>query len=150
MLEGYNGANFVRTLPRESTDMKKITLALAMLLTTFGINASDANDKEAIAKRIAPVGQVYVAGAVAASEAASGPRSGEKVYQTACFACHGTGALDAPKKGDAAWKPRMEQGFDTLLKHAIEGIRAMPARGTCGDCSDDEIAAAIKFMTEGV
>jgi len=104
-----------------------------------------------LAKRLAPVGQVYVAGAAAASDAAaSGPRSGEKVYQTACFACHGTGALDAPKKGDASWKPRMDQGFDTMLKHAIEGIRNMPARGTCGDCSDDEIAAAIKFMTEGV
>jgi cytochrome c5 len=131
--------------------MKKITIALAMLLTTFGIHASDAADKEALAKRLAPVGQVYVAGAAAASDAAaSGPRSGEKVYQTACFACHGTGALDAPKKGDASWKPRMDQGFDTMLKHAIEGIRNMPARGTCGDCSDDEIAAAIKFMTEGV
>ncbi len=131
--------------------MNKLTVAFALLLTTFGINASADADKEALTKRLAPIGQVHVAGAVAAVDAAaSGPRSGEKVYQTACFACHGTGALDAPKKGDAAWKPRLEQGFDTLLKHSIEGIRNMPARGTCGDCSDDEIAAAIKFMTEGV
>jgi cytochrome c5 len=131
--------------------MKKITITVALLLTTFGINASATSDKEALAKRLAPVGQVHVAGAVAASDAGpSGPRSGEKVYQTACFACHGTGALDAPKKGDATWRPRLDQGFDTLLKHAIEGIGNMPARGTCGDCSDDEIAAAIKFMIEGV
>lgn len=131
--------------------MTKLTLAIALLLTTFGISASSDADNEALSKRLAPVGQVYVAGAVAASDAsASGPRSGEKVYQTACFACHGTGALNAPKKGDAAWKPRLEQGIDTLLKHAIEGIRSMPPRGTCADCSDDEIAAAIKFMTEGV
>lgn len=131
--------------------MTKITLAIALLLTTFGIHASSDADKEALAKRLAPVGQVYVAGAAAAPAAGdSGPRSGEKVYQSACFACHGTGALDAPKKGDAAWKPRLEQGYDTLLKHAIEGIRNMPARGTCADCSDDELAAAIKFMTDGV
>ena len=131
--------------------MTKFTLAIALLLTTFGIHASSDADKEALAKRLAPVGQVYVAGAAAAPAAgASGPRSGEKVYQSACFACHGTGALDAPKKGDAAWKPRLEQGYDTLLKHAIEGIRNMPARGTCADCSDDELAAAIKFMTDGV
>lgn len=131
--------------------MKKLTLAFALLLTTVSVNASSDTDNEALAKRLAPVGQIYVAGAVAASDAGpSGPRSGEKVYQTACFACHGTGALDAPKKGDVAWKPRMEQGFDLMLKHAIEGIRNMPARGTCADCSDDEIAAAIKFMTEGV
>uniref|UniRef100_A0A486XTR6 Cytochrome c5 n=1 Tax=Rheinheimera sp. BAL341 TaxID=1708203 RepID=A0A486XTR6_9GAMM len=131
--------------------MNKITLALALLLTTFGIHASAEADKEALAKRLAPVGQVYVAGAVAATDAGpAGPRSGEKVYQTACFACHGTGALDAPKKGDVAWKPRIEQGFETLLKHSIEGIRNMPARGTCGDCSDEEIAAAIEFMIDGV
>jgi cytochrome c5 len=129
--------------------MNKITIAVTLLLTTFGIQASAEADKDAIAKRLAPVGQVYVAGAVAASaEGPSGPRSGEKVYQTACFACHGTGALDAPKKGDASWKPRMEQGFDMLVKNAIDGIRNMPARGTCGDCSDEEIAAAIKFMIE--
>ena len=131
--------------------MTKYTLAVALLLATFGISASSDADKEALAKRLAPIGQVYVAGAAAPGDAAaSGPRSGEKVYQTACFACHGTGALNAPKKGDAAWQPVIAQGFDTMLKHAIEGIRNMPARGTCADCSDDEIAAAIKFMTDGV
>ena len=131
--------------------MNKITIAVALLLTTFGIYASADTDEGSLAKRLAPVGQVYVAGATAAVDAGpSGPRSGEKVYQTACFACHGTGALDAPKKGDVSWEPRIAQGFDTLLKHSIEGIRNMPARGTCGDCSDDEIAAAIKFMIEGV
>ena len=125
-------------------------MAIALLLVTLGVNASSESDKADIAKRIAPIGQVYVAGAVVASADASGPRSGEKVYQTSCFACHGTGALDAPKKGDPAWKPRLEQGFDILLKHAVEGIRNMPAKGTCADCSEDELAAAIKFMTEGV
>jgi cytochrome c5 len=131
--------------------MKKLTIAIALLLMTLGVNASSESDKEAaLAKRLAPVGQVYVAGAVVAATDASGPRSGEKVYQTSCFACHGTGALDAPKKGDAAWKPRLEQGFDVLLKHSIEGIRNMPPRGTCADCTEDELAAAIKFMTEGV
>ncbi len=132
--------------------MKKLTLAVTLLLMTIGVNASADKDADAIAKRIAPVGQVYVAGAAsaAAPAAASGPRSGEQVYQSACFACHGTGALDAPKIGAAEWKPRLEQGFDVLLKHSIEGIRNMPAMGTCSTCSEDEIAAAIRFMTEGV
>jgi len=131
--------------------MKKLTLTVALLLTTISVNASAEKDAEAIAKRIAPVGQVYLAGAApVATAAASGPRSGEQVYQSACFACHGTGALDAPKPQSADWKPRLEQGFDVLLQHSIEGIRNMPARGTCTTCSDDEIAAAIRFMTDGV
>lgn len=131
--------------------MKKLTVAFALLLTTVSVNASSDAEREALAKRIAPVGKVYVAGAVvAAEEGSGGPRTGAQVYQAACFACHGSGALDAPKKGSADWKPRMAQGFDVLLKHSIEGIRNMPAKGTCADCSDDELADAIKFMTEGV
>ena len=69
-----------------------------------------------------------------------GPRSGAEVYQASCFACHATGALNAPKLGDAAaWEPRIAQGFDVMLEHAIKGFNAMPPKGTCGDCSDDEI-----------
>ena len=49
--------------------MTKFTLAIALLLTTFGIHASADADKEALAKRLAPVGQVYVAGAAAAPAA---------------------------------------------------------------------------------
>lgn len=132
-------------------NMKKFTFAVALLLTTLGVNASAEKDTDAISKRIAPVGQVYLAGAAPVATAeASGPRSGQQVYQSACFACHGTGALDAPKSQTADWKPRLEQGFDVLLQHSLEGIRNMPAMGTCTSCSEDEIAAAIRYMTDGV
>ncbi|MGL4930710.1 MAG: c-type cytochrome [Plesiomonas sp.] len=40
--------------------------------------------------------------------------------------------------------------MDTLQKHAISGINQMPPRGTCTDCSDDEIKAAIEYMTQGL
>lgn len=131
--------------------MKKITFVLALLCSALAAQAStDDQTVDALKKRIAPVGQVYLAGAEPVAAKPTGPRTGEQVYQGACFACHGTGALDAPKKGDAAWKPRLAQGLDVLKKHAIEGIRSMPPRGTCADCSDDEIVDAIKFMTEGV
>lgn len=132
--------------------MKKITVAVAML--SFAVLAqTPAEDKsqEELKARIAPVGQVYLAGSEPVAAKPAGPRTGEQVYQGACFACHATGALDAPKKGDAAaWKPRLAQGMETLHKHAIEGIRSMPPRGTCGDCSDDDILNAIKFMTDGI
>ncbi|MFP3459052.1 c-type cytochrome, partial [Psychrobacter sp. SIMBA_152] len=51
-----------------------------------------------------------------------------------------------PKSADD-WAPRIAKGKDTLLDHAINGFNAMPPRGTCMDCSDDEISAAIDFMT---
>lgn len=112
--------------------------------------------EEAVAKRIAPVGQLNTGAAIVpeapATEtvaAAGGTRSGKEVYSAACFACHDTGAAGAPKMGDAAaWGPRIDKGMDTLLNHAINGFNAMPPRGTCGNCSDDELKAAIEYIVE--
>jgi cytochrome c5 len=36
--------------------------------------------------------------------------------------------------------------METLLTHAINGFNAMPPRGTCAACSDEEIQAAIDHM----
>ena len=130
--------------------VSKIVLGLAVAMA-FGASASDLSN-DAIKKRIAPVGNVYLAGAVVAAPVApTGPRSGADVYQTTCFACHGTGAAGAPIKGDAsAWAPRLAQGMDVLLEHAINGFNAMPAKGTCMNCSDDELKATIEFMVKGI
>lgn len=121
--------------------------------TAFADHKSDHN----IADRISKVGSLCVEGqeckapvAAAAPAAASGPRSGADVYNTACAACHGTGAAGAPKMGDAgAWGPRIDKGLETLLNNAINGINGMPPRGLCMDCSDDELKAAVDHMVEG-
>ncbi|MFY8273883.1 c-type cytochrome [Pseudoalteromonas sp. SSDWG2] len=127
--------------------MKKLSAALLLLSTAVSAQPFDNSmTEEAIKARLQPVGEVYLAGQAAAADAApAGPRSGEQVYQASCFACHGSGALGAPKTA-ADWEPRIAQGFDTMLDHAINGFNAMPPRGTCMDCSDDEIKAAIEFM----
>jgi hypothetical protein len=49
--------------------------------------------------------------------------------------------------GDAgSWSARIAQGYDTVLKHAIEGLRAMPAKGGNPDLDDVEVARAVVFM----
>lgn len=127
------------------------TIGLAAALTGFALSVSAAT--ETPADRTKPVGQVCMAGdacaaAVVASAAAGEPRSGEQVYSTKCFTCHATGAAGAPKVGDAsAWAPRLEaRGVDGLYDHAIHGFNAMPAKGLCMDCSDDEIKHAVDHM----
>lgn len=110
----------------------------------FTSEADKANDSAAVAERIKPVAQVEVAKAGAG---AAGGKSGEEVVTAVCSACHATGALNAPKIGDkSAWGPRIAQGYKTLIKHATEGIRMMPARGGNPDLSDDEVARAVAFM----
>lgn len=130
--------------------MKKI-FALLISACCVVVMAQAQESNEDIIERIKPVGSVHVAGAEAAGAAASGPRSGADVFNASCMACHGSGVLGAPKKDDAAaWGPRMEAGFDTVLANAINGFGAMPPRGTCGNCSDDDIKAAIEYMIEGI
>lgn len=110
--------------------------------------------EEVILENIKPVGQVNIAGE-ATQEAAvmedttvvTEPMSGEQIYQSNCLACHGTGVAGAPKLGDAAaWAPRIAQGMGTLLSHAVNGLNAMPPKGTCASCSEEDLQAAIEYM----
>jgi len=74
-------------------------------------------------------------------------QTGEQVFGAVCTACHTPGALGAPKfNSKADWASRLGQGYDTLIKHAIEGIRQMPPRGGNPDLSDTEIARAVAYM----
>tara|TARA_R100001377_G_C3193737_1_gene111669 strand:- start:2886 stop:3152 length:267 start_codon:yes stop_codon:yes gene_type:complete len=73
----------------------------------------------------------------------------ERVYMQSCWACHNSGAAGAPKVGTAAdWTPRVEKGMDTLLANAINGINAMPAKGLCFTCTDDDLKDLIQYMVD--
>ncbi len=104
---------------------------------------AEAMTPEAIAERLRPVGSVVLA-------QASGPRTlqmGEAVYKNACAACHAAGVAGAPRTGDpAVWAPRLKQGYDTLVKHAVEGFKTMPAKGGAADLDPIEVARAVVYM----
>ena len=122
-----------------------VPIALSVLvsqLVTSGDKGSHDNDKLVLA-RIAPVGTVVLA-------EASGPKgmlTGDQVYGQICKTCHDAGLAGAPKLGDkAAWAKVVAQGEKLSFEHAINGIRAMPARGGNADLSDDEVKRAVAFM----
>jgi cytochrome c5 len=87
----------------------------------------------------------------AAAPAPAAAADGQQVYQSACFACHGTGAAGAPKLGDqVAWEARVAKGKDTLLQHALNGFNAMPPRGGRMDLSDEQVSAAVDYMLDAL
>ncbi len=69
------------------------------------------------------------------------------LYTANCFACHGSGVMNAPKLGDkAAWAPRLSAGIDVLTTHAIKGKGLMPPKGGAVNASDAEIKAVVVYM----
>ena len=100
--------------------------------------------------------QEAAAPAPAAAPVAAAPAPdnavGKSVYGKTCSLCHAAGVAGAPKPGDKAdWGPRIAQGNDVLYKHALEGFTGakgmMPPRGTGASLSDDEVKAAVDYMT---
>lgn len=101
---------------------------------------------EQVAARIAPVAKFELKDVNAPKVL----QTGEQVFKAICATCHATGAAGAPKIGDnAAWGPRIGQGYELLLKHAIEGLRAMPPKGGNPDLDDVEVARAMVYMANG-
>ena len=132
--------------------------ALGFMAGTSGAYAQDAA-RDAIAERLAPVGQLCLQGqdcgtaAAPAGDSASsgGDIDGEGIYGNVCSACHASGEAGAPIRGEEdAWAARTEQGFATLVDHAINGIGAMPAKGGNASLSDEEVEAAVAYMVEPV
>lgn len=86
------------------------------------------------------------AGALA-DEPAKTPRTADAILNQYCNVCHLTGWNGAPLSGDANdWQLRLTTGFDSMFKNAKQGINAMPPMGTCQDCTDEELQAAIRKM----
>lgn len=95
----------------------------------------------------APAAATPAADVAAASAPAAASKPPEEIFNGTCAMCHQTGAAGAPKLGDkAAWAPRIAQGMDTLHKHAISGLNAMPPKGLCATCSDADVMAVVDYM----
>lgn len=122
-----------------------------ILLVVFATNkplpgaGSEGQNAEAITARVRPVASEGFA--LKDANAPKVLQAGQAVYTAVCAACHATGAAGAPKAGDAgAWGVRIAQGYETLVQHAVQGIRAMPAKGGNPDLDDIEVARAVAYM----
>lgn len=136
--------------------LNRVLAILFVTVITVACSSKEGNieltDKQhaLVAERIAPDGNVMMAGqAPVVTGVASAGRSAESIYNVSCVACHDYGVAGAPKMGDvAAWANRLQQGIETVYANAINGIRGMPAMGTCMDCTEDDIRSTIDYMLE--
>jgi cytochrome c5 len=120
-----------------------VVIGLLMAKPTAEEAAPAAAQVADVKENIAPVAAVEVADASAATT----EKSGAEVVKSGCAMCHAAGLMSAPIIGDKAqWEPRIAQGYDMLVKNAINGIRTMPAKGGNPALTDGEVAAAVVEM----
>jgi len=140
----------------------KIGLMIVGLSVAGAALAQSVRDQQ-IAERLAPVGTVCLAGdacatggsapataaAPAMAQAASAEFSAQATYEQYCAMCHNTGMANAPRLGDEAhWTARVaEVGLATITTNAITGINAMPARGMCATCTDEQIGEIVQYLS---
>ncbi|WP_455235191.1 c-type cytochrome [Thiogranum longum] len=78
---------------------------------------------------------------------------GRAIWMANCEGCHGYGIAGAPVPMQPAdWQSRLEKDKTVLYQHAVDGFfgpddTMMPARGGNPELSDDEVKAAVDYMT---
>jgi cytochrome c5 len=131
-----------------------LVTSLYSTIVRNSIKGAEDNSRQAaiVSESLKPVASVITtadAPATAATPASSGSANGEAVYNATCKACHATGVAEAPLFGNKEkWKPRVATGLSALMNSALNGKGAMPPKGGNTALSDNEIKAAILYMTK--
>jgi cytochrome c5 len=76
--------------------------------------------------------------------------AGRKIFNEFCASCHGNNpiiSVNAPRINDRKrWDAYRNLSIDTLLMMTIQGRGAMPARGGCFECSDEQLREVILYI----
>ena len=145
-----------------STKLMLIVWAIAMIFIGFKALNSTSGDsshsetmvENSVLERIKPVGEVRIdtSTQVASAEIVeTAVRSGEEIYNSKCAGCHTSGVMGSPKFASLEdWAPRVGLGLEKLTLSAIAGKGGMPAKGTCMDCSDNDIKITVQYMLDSL
>ena len=145
-----------------STKLMLIVWAIAMIFIGFkalnstsgGSSTSETMVENSVLERIKPVGEVRIdtSTQVASAEIVeTAVRSGEEIYNSKCAGCHTSGVIGSPKFASLEdWAPRIGLGLEKLTLSAIAGKGGMPAKGTCMDCSDNDIKITVQYMLDSL
>ncbi len=158
MTDQDHDGNFVKTFGGVIAGLSVLAFILYFsaqyVINESGIRSNPEGDQiraDAVDKRIAPIGKVHLTGdkMETASAAPAAPRSIEDIVSATCGGCHNSGVMGAPKIGTKAdWDSRFGNGVEGLLKNAINGLNAMPPRGSAADLTDEQLELAIIKMLQ--
>ena len=145
-----------------STKLMLIVWAIAMIFIGFkALNSTsgDSSNSETMLEnsglaRIKTVGEVRIETStqVASAEIVeTAVRSGEEIYNSKCAGCHTSGVMGSPKFASIEdLAPRVGLGLEKLTLSAIAGKGGMPAKGTCMDCTDNDIKITVQYMLDSL
>ena len=145
-----------------STKLMLIVWTIAMIFIGFKALNSTSGDssnlgtmvENSVLERIKPVGEVRIdtSTQVASAEIVETVvRSGEEIYNSKCAGCHTSGVMGSPKFASLEdWAPRVGLGLEKLTLSAIAGKGGMPAKGTCMDCTDNDIKITVQYMLDSL
>jgi cytochrome c5 len=146
-------------------------IGLALYLYSYNPPPGNPMQKAETDARVSPVGAVFAGDtgraalaaaqdaakkAAAAQVAYGGTTDGKTIFGNLCTTCHANAATGAPVITDkGAWAPRVAQGLDTLVKHAIDGFQGkdgklMPAKGGNQALTDAQVKATVEWMVSQV
>ena len=145
-----------------STKLMLIVWAIAMIFIGFKALNSTSGDssnsetmvENSVLERIKPVGEVRIDTSIKVASVEiveTAERSGEEIYNSKCAGCHTSGVMGAPKYASLEdWAPRVGLGLEKLTLSAIAGKGGMPAKGTCMDCTDNDIKITVQYMLDSL
>ena len=145
-----------------STKLMLIVWAIAMIFIGFKALNSTSGDssnsetmvENSVLERIKPVGEVRIDTSTQVASALiveTAVRSGEEIYNSKCAGCHTSGVMGSPKFASLEdWAPRIDLGLEKLTLSAIAGKGGMPAKGTCMDCTDNDIKITVQYMLDSL
>lgn len=136
------------------TRLMRVALLVLGVAVAGSLWAQQTRDQQ-IADRIQAVDTVCIAGTECATGGAAvvlaqadSDFAVEAAYEQYCAMCHTSGMAGAPLLNDEAhWGPRLEDvGLDEIVQNSITGINAMPPRGMCMDCSDEQLRELVEYL----
>lgn len=137
----------------------RLSFFILLSILSFRGWTADFSKRQQIEERIKPIGQVRIAEQTvteknikpeASTSAASTNQEvpGEAIYEQHCSICHRDGLAGAPKFRVAAdWQLRLDKKtLSELVTSAIKGLNAMPMKGTCTECNEEDFKNVIQYM----